>query len=164
MFGSVRVLRSETKKKPLHFTTPHMADPQMLTAEGEAYLRELINERIGGVFLVMTGLRLSFLYIGTDMELEVLFDAALNGGRLDWADVVPKIDGQGPLLVLARTDKGYGTKDEPELTFIKLTAMCLAGSVCCPIAETLDLAKTINHFCFGWWLLGCFLHSRLRRS
>jgi hypothetical protein len=36
----------------------------------------------------------------------VLFDAVLNGGRLDWADVVPKIDGQGPLLIIARTDKG----------------------------------------------------------
>jgi hypothetical protein len=37
----------------------------------------------------------------------VLFDAKLNGGRLDWADVIPKIDGQGPLLMLARTNKGY---------------------------------------------------------
>jgi hypothetical protein len=44
---------------------------------------------------------------GTGIELEVLFDAALNGGRLDWTDVIPKLDGKGPLLVLARTDKGF---------------------------------------------------------
>jgi aminopeptidase-like protein len=44
---------------------------------------------------------------GTDIEYEVLFDAAQNGGRLDWADVIPRIEGQGPLLVLAHTDKGY---------------------------------------------------------
>jgi hypothetical protein len=37
----------------------------------------------------------------------VLFDAALNGGVLDWKDVIPKMDGHGPLLVIARTDKGY---------------------------------------------------------
>jgi hypothetical protein len=37
----------------------------------------------------------------------VLFDAKLNGGVLDWTDVISKIDIQGPLLVLARTDKGY---------------------------------------------------------
>jgi hypothetical protein len=87
---------------------------------------------------------------GTDMELEVLFDVALNGGRLDWADVVPKIDGKGPLLVLARTDKGYVTLDVPELTFfIKLTAMCLAGSVCCRITEKPDIVTTTNHSCFG---------------
>ena len=28
-----------------------MADPQMLTAEGEAYLRDLINDRIGGMIV-----------------------------------------------------------------------------------------------------------------
>jgi hypothetical protein len=44
---------------------------------------------------------------GTGIELEVLFDAALNDGRLNWRDVLPRIDGQGPLVVLARTDKGY---------------------------------------------------------
>jgi hypothetical protein len=35
---------------PLHFTL-HMADPQMLTAEGEEVLREEINKRIGGIFM-----------------------------------------------------------------------------------------------------------------
>jgi hypothetical protein len=48
-----------------------------------------------------------FTPAGTGIELEVLFDAALNGGRLDWKDVIPCIDGQGPLLLVARTDKGY---------------------------------------------------------
>jgi hypothetical protein len=47
------------------------------------------------------------MHAGTDIELEVLFDAALNGGRLDWADVIPRIDGKGPLLMIARTEKGY---------------------------------------------------------
>jgi hypothetical protein len=32
-----------------------MADPQMLTAEGEAYLREEINKRIGGLYQWIDG-------------------------------------------------------------------------------------------------------------
>jgi hypothetical protein len=101
----VALLRSAVPKpKPLHFS-PHMADPQMLTAEGEAYLREEINKRIGGVHLELCCILLT--PAGTGIELEVLFDAAHKGGRLDWADVIPMIDGQGPLLVVARTDKGY---------------------------------------------------------
>jgi hypothetical protein len=43
------VLRSAVQKpKPLHFSPHMMADPQMLTAEGEEVLREEINKRIGG--------------------------------------------------------------------------------------------------------------------
>jgi hypothetical protein len=34
----------------LHFTS-HMADPELLTAEGEEVLREEINKRIGGAWL-----------------------------------------------------------------------------------------------------------------
>jgi hypothetical protein len=45
-------------------------------------------------------------FAGTGLELEVLFDAKLSGGRLDWKDVIPRIEEQGPLLVIARTDKG----------------------------------------------------------
>jgi hypothetical protein len=46
-------------------------------------------------------------HAGTGIELEVLFDAAFNGGRLDWADVIPNVQGRGPLLVIARTNKGF---------------------------------------------------------
>jgi hypothetical protein len=84
-----------------------MADPELLDAEGEEVLREEINRRIGGVFVA--GCVSNHSYIaGTGIELEVLFDAKVHGGRLDWRDVLPKIHGQGPLLVLARTDEGYG--------------------------------------------------------
>jgi hypothetical protein len=52
-------------------------------------------------------LLLSVTTAGTDIELEVLFDAALNDGMLDWKrDVIHMIDGLGPLLILGRTDKG----------------------------------------------------------
>ena len=98
--GSVAVSRS--KPKPLHFT-PHMANPQMLTAEGEEVLRDSINKRIGGVH--MAGWYLLKL-TGTDIELEVLFDAAHNGGVLDWADVIPKIDGQGLCCLLRARTRG----------------------------------------------------------
>jgi hypothetical protein len=40
------------------------------------------------------------------VQLTVLFDAATNGGRLDWKDIIPLVDGKPNLLVLARTDKG----------------------------------------------------------
>jgi hypothetical protein len=33
------------------YLTPHMADPELLTPEGEEVLREEINRRIGGVCL-----------------------------------------------------------------------------------------------------------------
>jgi hypothetical protein len=78
----------------------------MLTAEDREHLRELITQRIGGLAFVECGLSLSY-HAGTDIGLEVLFDAALNGGRLDWKAVIPHIDVQGPLIVLARTKKGY---------------------------------------------------------
>jgi hypothetical protein len=47
-FGTFVVGTQNTK--PLHLTR-HMADPDLLTAEGEEVLREEINKRIGGVWL-----------------------------------------------------------------------------------------------------------------
>jgi hypothetical protein len=44
---------------------------------------------------------------GTGIELDVLYNAADNDDVLDWKAIVPLVHGQGPLLVLARTDKGY---------------------------------------------------------
>jgi hypothetical protein len=44
------VVRSPTRNGCNFTSTPHMADPQMLTAEGEEVLREEINKRIGGVW------------------------------------------------------------------------------------------------------------------
>jgi hypothetical protein len=70
------------------------------------------------------------------IELEVLFDAALNGGRLDWADVILKMDGQGPLLFVARTDKGYVLLQHAS-DCLTCEATCLAGSASLHIAETL---------------------------
>jgi hypothetical protein len=45
-FGTFVVRNPITK--PLQFT-PHMADPDLLTAEGEEVLRSKINKRIGGM-------------------------------------------------------------------------------------------------------------------
>jgi hypothetical protein len=44
---------------------------------------------------------------GDDFELVTLFDAAQNNDTLEWSDVIPCVEGQGPLLFVARTNKGY---------------------------------------------------------
>jgi hypothetical protein len=85
---------------------------------------------------------------GTDIELEVLFDAALNGGRLDWTDVIPKLDGKGPLLFIARTDKGFMVLLDAALTDMH-TAMCLADSGCFRLSSEPESAKTTSRSCFG---------------
>jgi hypothetical protein len=50
--------------------------------------------------------RLCLTVAGTGIALEVLFDALVDGG-LDWKAAIPKIDGQGPLVIMARTNQGY---------------------------------------------------------
>jgi hypothetical protein len=82
-----------------------MADPELLTAEGEEVLREEINRRIGGVCMCLAAL-LSSTPAGTGIELEVLFDAQVDN-VLDIATLAANIDGCGPLLFVARTNMGY---------------------------------------------------------
>jgi hypothetical protein len=78
-----------------------MADPRLIDARGHEFLRALINQRIGGGCVFVSGLPLSSA--GNDIELVALYTA----GALNWADIIPQMDGQGPLLVIARTNQGY---------------------------------------------------------
>jgi hypothetical protein len=124
-----------------------MADTEMLSAEGEAFLGELINKRIGGVWLCLSAL-LSSTLAGTGIELEVLFDAALNGGRLDWKDVMPRIEGRGPLLLVAYTDKGYVVLSMREESDTDTCSNVFGGFSVLPFERNAGFRNDIQSFLF----------------